>query len=996
MEKCYFFFLRILVFFSLFILQLNAFAQEITISGKVTSSRDHETLPGVSIQVKGTAKRTVTDVKGNYRITVNSKDVLLFTYIGFTPEEVPVAQARGNVLNAELNENVTQLSDVVVVGYGTQRKSDVSGSIVSVKSEALNAVPTTSISEMLRGKASGIQITTESSRPGGSSNILIRGQRSLSGGNAPLYIVDNVPVNNINDINSADIASLEILKDAASQAIYGSRAANGVILITTKRGVEGKVSVEYNGYTGVQQLKKNFSLYSPSEWANLRREAFRTENAAGNYEADEVVFDNVMLDVMNNGTPVDWQKFMINDAWSQKHDISIRGGSDKTRIAASFGYFDQDGMVDGAGFKRGTGRLNVDQKISNKISMGANIAYTRNKLTQEDGNLNEYIITTPLAQPYDANGNLQLFVTGENTTNPKFLNMQTLNETRAERLLFNVFGNFDLFEGFRYRFNASANTRNNEGGTYRTKFYQKGSNIGNSATISTGNYNDYLIENIVSYDRKINTVHQLDVTLVQSVYKETSKTFGLTGSQLPTDLLGYNGIASAQVISTPSRSYTDRTLLSYMGRLRYSLMDKYLFTLTGRVDGSTVFGPNNKYGFFPSVSFAWKMEQEEFIRKQEWINQLKLRVNYGQVGNQAISPYTTLGEVNSYPFLFGDGSFQTGYLPNDQLSNPNLKWETTTSLNLGIDFSILRDRISGSAEYYRTDTKDLLVSKSINQSLGYSSMLINLGQVRNKGVELLLNTVPVRTKDLTVGLDFTFTANRNKLIKLAGITDAEGNPVNDLNNNWFIGEPINVYYNYIFDGIWQTTDDIAGSHMPEAKPGDIRVKDLNGDNKIDANDRDIIYRDPKWFGSFSATVKYKAFDLALDFYTVQGSIRSNPYLYDFNSGGSLSGKNNGIKVNYWTPENPSNEFPRPRYSSSIQYFSSLGYQDNSYLQFRTATLGYTLPATITKKAGVQRLRVYATGNNLFYKTDYSSYSPEVTAGGYPEPRIFLFGLNVTF
>lgn len=987
--------LRLAVLLFVMLTQLSAFAQERMISGKVIAANGNEALPGVTVTKKGTSNRTVTDVNGNYKITALNTEILVFSYVGFANKEVAVSAARNDVLNVSLEMEASGLNEVIVVGYGTQRKSDVSGSIVSIKPDVLNAIPTTSITEMLRGKASGVQITTETSRPGNSSNILIRGQRSLSGGNSPLFIVDNVPVNNINDINAADIASVEILKDASSQAIYGARAANGVILVTTKRGVANKVTIDYNGYTGVQQLKKNFSLYNGNEWAALRREAFRTETANNQYPAEEVIFDNVMLNTIAEGQSVDWQKFMINDAWSQKHDVSLRGGSDKTLVSASIGYFDQRGMVENSGFTRGTARINVDQKVSSKISFGANLAYTRNKLTQEDGTLEEYILTPPLAQPYDANGNLQLHVIGDNaTTNPKFLNDQTLNETTTNRLLLNAFGNFDLFKGFRYRINTSMNIRNNEGGTYRTKLYAKGSNTGNAASISTGGYNDYLVENIFSYDKELNTANRFDATFVQSIYKETSKSVGLSGSQLPSDLLSYNGLPSAQVQGTPTRSITERTLLSYMGRLRYTLMDKYLFTLTSRIDGSTVFGENNKYGVFPSAAFAWKIEQEDFMKSVNWVNQLKFRVNYGQVGNQAVGPYTTLGEVTSYPFLFGN-TFLTGYLPDGTLSNPNLKWETTTSLTMGIDFDLFKGRISGAFDLYDTDTKDLLIRKSINSSLGYSSMLDNLGEVNNKGLEILLNTVPVKTKDFTWGLDFTFTANKNKLVKINGDVDVEGNPVNDIANNWFVGEPISIYRDYIFDGIWQTTDDIAGSHMPNAKPGDVRVRDTNGDNIIDGTDQQIIHRNPKWYGSAGTTARFKAFDLALDFYTVQGSLRRNPYLYDYNSGGSLSGKTNGMKVNYWTPENPSNEFPRPRFSSQILYFSSLGYQNNSYIQFRRATIGYTLPASLSKKAGIERVRAYVTGSNLLNKTEFSSYSPEVEASGYPEPRMFLFGLNLS-
>lgn len=387
------------------LLNPDALAQtsSIIINGVVIDSNG-ETIPGVTVRIKDGQTSTQTNTNGAYSITVsNNETVLVFSYIGFIAQEQRVANRTS--INVTLQEQATNLNEVVVVGYGTQRRSDVSGAIVSVKPDAMNAIPTASISEMLRGKASGVQITTESARPGGSSNILIRGQRSLDGGNAPLYIVDNVPVNNINDINAADIASLEILKDASSQAIYGARAANGVILITTKRGVAGKVGIDYSGYTGVQQLKKNFDLYNGEEWAALRREAFRTENAADNYESDEVVFDPIARQVMSNGESVNWQNFMINDAWAQKHDLSLRGGSDKTQIAASLGYFDQRGMVSGAGFKRGTGRINIDQKINSKVSVGANLSFTKNKLTQEDGGLNEYIITSPLAQPFDANGN---------------------------------------------------------------------------------------------------------------------------------------------------------------------------------------------------------------------------------------------------------------------------------------------------------------------------------------------------------------------------------------------------------------------------------------------------------------------------------------------------------------------------------------------------------------------------------------------------------------
>lgn len=982
--------------FSLVLLALvaeTAVAQQ-QLRGRVVATANQQPLPGVGITVRGSSQRTATDAQGNFSISAELPAVLVFSYVGYAERELPVSTA-GSSLLIMMEVTASQLDEVIVVGYGTQRKSDVSGAVVSVKPEQLNTFPTVSVSELLRGKAAGVRVTTSSSRPGGSSDILIRGQRSLSGGNGPLYVVDNVPVNNIDDLNAADIASLEILKDASSQAIYGARAANGVILITTKRGSTGRAEVTYGGYAGVQSLKKNFDLYTGEEWADLRREAFRAENAQGEYESDEVVFDEVMRRVLANGTAVDWEDFMLRNTWMQKHDISFRGGSEKTRVAGTAGYFKQDGMVEGSDFERGTARLNVDQQLSRFVDIGANLAFTKYLRNQEDGDFNSYLTTQPLAEPFDADGNLQLLINGEAQTNPKFLNEQTYNQTRSERLLFNFFGNVKLYKGLQYRMNTSINTRNNEGAQYRSMLYEKGSNQGNYARIADGKYMDYMIENILSYDNTLNDVNRFDVTLMQSYYKEENKTLVNSGTRLPNDFLGHNGLPAAEVLAAPERTVSDRALISYMGRLRYYLMDRYLFTATTRIDGSTVFGANNKFGIFPSAAFAWRMEQEEFMEPVEWVSQLKWRINYGEVGNQAVSPYTTLGNVNDYQMLFGDGSYQTGYLAASELSNPNLKWETTLSLNLGVDYELFDGRIGGAFEYYKTNTRDLLVRKSINEALGYSSMLINLGEVQNKGFEATLTTMPVRKNDFTWTVDLNFSVNRNKILRINDMLDENGDPVNDLNNSWFIGQPISVYYDYLFDGIWQLDDDMEGSVQPQALPGDVRVVDRTGDGLIDQDDRGIIQRDPKWIGAFNTAVRYKGIDVSAEFYTVQGGFRRNPYLYSFNEGGSLSGKTNGLKVDYWTPENPSNTAPRPRFNGSPQYFSSIGYQDASYVMLRALTLGYTLPKHLASYARLGNARLYVTANNMFSRTGFQSYGPEVTPGAYPEPRTVIFGLNVT-
>jgi TonB-linked SusC/RagA family outer membrane protein len=436
-------------------------------------------------------------------------------------------------------------------------------------------------------------------------------------------------------------------------------------------------------------------------------------------------------------------------------------------------------------------------------------------------------------------------------------------------------------------------------------------------------------------------------------------------------------------------------MLSLLGRVRYNYKDRYLFTAAVRMDGSSVFGPGNKYGVFPSASFAWRVNEEEFMKNMEWISNLKFRLSYGQVGNQGISPYTTLGLADKYMYEFGTYPM-VGYLPDTTLPNPNLKWETSTSTNIGIDFGFIGGRIGGSVELYNTDTTDLLVAKSLSQSTGYSSQLVNMGRVNNRGVEVTLNLVPVKTKEFEWNVDLTFAKNKNEIVRIDGSLDENGQPKNDVNNNWFIGEPMNVYYDYAFDGIWQLDDDIASSHMPDAKPGAIRVKDASGDGKLDDKDRVIMYRDPEWIGTLSTGIFYKGFDVRAELYVSAGGTRYNSYLTSFNQGGDMTGKRNGVRRNYWTANNPSNEAPAPNMTQAPAYITALGYQDASFVRLRNVQIGYNFPKKVTKALSMQSLRMYATLTNIWTMTDVIGYGPEQNPGSYPEPRTVLFGVNVSF
>lgn len=958
---------------------------------------DKDGLPVIGAAVKSSKNKDrvgVSDIDGKFALSVEKGDVLSVVALGFQDGQINVSSALSNLV-ITLKDDVQMLDEVVVVGYGVQRRSDITGAISSVDTEKMKAVPTTSFAEMIRGTATGVQVNLGSAEPGGSSSILIRGRHSLSGDNDPLYVVDGVPMSSIDDVNSNDIASVEVLKDASSQSIYGARAANGVILITTKRGVSGKTKISYDGYVGVQTIDRNFDFYNGEEWAAYRHEAFY--NAYGYYDKDDC-FRGFMKETLENGQEVDWEKVMIHPAIQHSHNIFVQAGTDKTKVATGIGYFDQNGMVQGSDFKKVSGRVNVDQQLGKKVNMGANITYTRSWKQTADGSFNSFVTMPPLAKIYDEKGNLLEDVTeaGESHINPLWNINNSNNKTVQSRFLMNVFLDWKIIEGLSYRLNASMSQRDVDAGSYLGINHTTGRNTQGKATTSMSNSADYLLENIFNYTHDFKGNHHLDATLMQSINYLTWKKQGDTGTGFANDDLSYNAIASATEYGKVDYQVSNRQIVSFLGRVRYNYDNRYLFTAALRVDGSSVFSKNNKFGYFPSTAFAWRLNNEKFMAgAKRWLSNLKLRLSWGQVGNQGISPYTTLGNTDSYYYRFGD-QVAIGYLPSSEIYNPNLKWETSSTGNLGIDFGFLKDRINGTLEVYLTETTDLLVNRSVNQVLGYSSQTVNLGRVENKGIEFTLNTTPVAMKNFNWDLDFSISRNVNSIKKISGEVDENGKPVNDVNNKWFIGYPVNVYYDYKFDGIWQTGDDIASSCMPTASPGAIRIADTNSDGAITEADRVIMQKDPDFIGSVSTKFDFYGFDLgaALD-YSI-GGMFYNPYLTTFAEGGDLTGKRNGVRRDYWTKYNPSNTAPAPNMTQAPAYISSLGYQDASYVRLRSFTLGYTFKPEVISRAKMQALRLYLTASNLWYYTKVLGYGPEQSPGDYPQPRSFIFGLKVTF
>jgi len=984
----------------------------IDIKGVVTGENGLP-LQGATVLLKGTTTGTKTDARGNFTIDAQPGSVLVISYIGYETKEVKIGNSSN--VSVQLIPAIVIGEQVVVVGYGSQKKSDVIGAVSKVDLEKAKAIPTTNVAEMIRGQAAGVQVTLGSARPGGTSDILIRGRNSIRGGNAPLIVLDGFPIENINDVNPDDIASIEVLKDASAQAIYGARASNGVVLITTKRGKVGKLKISVNNYLTTQKLTKNFDLYSADEFAQLRREARRTNNAVVGgvqpYSPDSVNFGGTTqaLEYINfaKGNYANWEKEVLQTGIINSHTITMTGGTETTKLFSSISYFNQKGLIPTADYKRGTFRINLEQKINNRASIEANLNVSTDKQRIESSNL-DFITISPFAGPYDENRNLVRNVAGTNasstTINPLWNIRESDNDVKTNLFNLNLVGNYRLTKNFSYKLNTLLSRRYTDQGIYISSIHGSGVTDKGRANVINNLREEYLIENIVNYKGQLSDNHRFDVTLVQSVNQRNTSRTESEGTGFGNDILRYDGISNALFYKT-TRVEEQYRLASLLGRVRYTLMDKYLFTFTSRYDGASVFAENNKWGFFPAGAVAWQMHKEKFLSNVKAISSMKLRVSYGAVGNQSLDPYTTLGVVGNYPYIF-NGALFSGYLPGTQLNNLNLSWETSTTLNAGLDFGLFKNRLTGSVDYFSTRTTDLLTDISLSGIGGYTNTITNGGETKNHGLEILLSGNIIRKNDFNWNVTASYTRYRNEIVK-TGVVGVAGEQKNDLGRGRYVGEPINNIRSYIFDGIFQTDDEaknsaqgtLGGTVTPFQNPtnlvaGAIKLKDTNGDGVINDNDQVITPTDPKWFSSISTTLSYKSFDLLADLYIVEGTMKINPYLSSFNEGGTIQSVRNGIKVDYWTPENPSSTFPRPNYSAAPPNISALGLRESSYVRLRTLSLGYNMQNKLLDKIKLSSLRVYVTASNLFTITEYKSYSPENNPNQFPDTKSFTFGLNV--
>lgn len=980
-------------------------------------------LPGASIVVKGTTIGTSTDFDGNFTLNApQDATTLVASYIGYTTKEVPISK---DPITITLQEDASQLEEVIVVGYGTQKKSDVVNAVAVTDMEKAVLTPTADVNEMLRGRIAGLQVDVGGGtlRPGGTSDIIFRGQGSIEGSVSAIYVVDGIIRDGgIEDIDSDDIESVEFLKDASAQAIYGSRGANGVVLITTKRGKKGKVSVSYHGYVTSKSIERNFDVYSGQEFAQLRREAVRSNIADDTYPNDEDIFSELELASIANNEFVDWEDELVRNGYVNSQAISVSGGSEFTKVFGSINYFKEEGIIPTSSYTRKTLRLNVDQKISDKFSVNFDLNLL-NDDTERAANVN-VITTSPLGRAYDEDGNLTQFPSGEelSAVNPLWNLREQDNDEKGNDYVVNVTPIWQITKNLQYQLKTNLTRRTSERGQYQSSLSSAGDDVGGIARIENTLTESYLIENILTYDKAFNENNKLNVTLVQSAQENKySRTF-TEGQGFSNESLGYDGITNAVGNVTVERDKNQQRLSSFMARARYNLNDKYLLTATARADGASVNSEDNKWSFNPAASFAWKIHNENFLKDVNAVQELKFRASYGSLVNDLGRAYTSLFTADGQNYIF-DGESSSGYSPSVILPNTDLKFERITTLNLGLDFSVFNRFLTGTVDYYDARTTDLLLRRGVPSITGYQYTFFNAGELQNTGVELNLTANIINTDDFKWSISTNWSKNKNKLLEL--YNDGDGNPITkDDTYGYYVGQPVGVIYQYEFDGIWQEGEDFANapqanpeSSLPQEdlRPGDIKIKDTNGvdengnetgipDGKITPEDRVFKSPYPDWFGSLSTSVAYKGFDLFVDFYTVQGISKVNPFLSDFNNGGTLSGKLNGVKVDYYTPENPSTSFPRPNYDTTPLYLNSLAVKDASYVRLRTVSLGYTLPNAITSDLNLEQIRFYVTGTNLFTNTDYIGYSPEVNIRstysnadtGYPDARSFTFGVRVKF
>jgi TonB-linked SusC/RagA family outer membrane protein len=981
MRKFYHFIILLLLMLTL---PLSVVFSQKTISGNVTSGDEGLPMIGATVLIKGTSSGTVTDIDGNYSITAMEENAtLVFSYTGYSSYEILVGTQ--TVINVVLDLDIAQLDEVVVVGYGTQKKSDITGAVASVSKTRLEQVPNVNFAQALQGAIPGVTINlNDAGAEGGDLSILVRGRNSIEASNTPLIILDGIPYSgSVSEINPDDIASIEVLKDASAAAIYGSRGSNGVILISTKKGEIGKPSINYSGYYGIQKIANIPRVLTGPEFFDFKT----LRNPDQITDSERAIY--------NNGTFTDWADETTRTGQKQQHTMSVSGGTEKMRYFVSGTFLDVTGIAEGDDFQRYTTRLNLEANVADWLTIGTNTQLSladRSGFTPSwSGGIDGAFYMNPLTTIRDEAGKLSIYPWPEDIYwgNPL---QHTLAENKDNRykVFSNNYVNVDIpwIPGLKYRLNTGVEYANRERNTYYGRNTKNGLEDGGSSDIRNRVDNNYIVENILSYNKAFGK-HNVFVTALYSYQKDSWEEHRTEAQGFPNDVLTWHQAATANLV-TPSSGFQREDLLSQMLRVNYSFNSRYLITLTGRRDGFSGFGTNRKWGFFPSVALGWNISNESFLNDVQFLDQLKLRVSYGENGNQAVGPYETLARLSEFSYLDGS-STAPGYIPS-KLGNPDLGWETTKSFNIGLDFAFLKGRVSGSLDFFNADTYDLLLDRSISSVHGITSITENIGETSNKGIELALTTYNISSPNLKWTTSATVSYIKNEIVSLYGILDDEGNETDDVLNRWFIGQPIRVNFGKLFDGVFQTGDEIGTSAQPDARPGDAKVKDINEDGKIDDQDRVINGQlDPKYIWGLTNTLQYRDFSLTVFIHGANGVTRRNTLLND----DVWSSRRNTTLKNWWSPENPTNEFYANAENANPD--GAQFYEKADFIRLKDISLAYDLPLSFQKKIGVEKLRVYVAGRNLATITKFEGLDPELNNDrDVPLQKEYLVGLILGF
>ena len=984
---------RYLCFVFVMLVVQCAFAQDRTITGTVTDNKQ-EPLIGVNVVVKGnTSVGAITDLNGKYSLSVpEGKATLVFSYIGYVTQEVSVGSR--NTVDVVLVDDAQALDEVVVVGYGVVKKRDLVGSIASVKSQDITAVPTSNVLESMQGKIAGLDMTRSSGQPGSAFNFTIRGNRSLTASNAPLILVDGIAYGTDIDINPNDVESIEVLKDASTTAIYGSRGANGVILVTTKKGKEGKAKVDFNAYWGPSFSTNLPKVNNTEQYVAMRREAMRAVGQWNSPADDGVIWDAVALERIKNNVNTDWYDLIMDDATTQNYQVSISGGTDATKVSFSLDYFDETGILIGDDFDRFNGRINVSQRIMKGMEAGASALFTTSTRNAAPNNVFHAAQTKePYGVPFNEDGSLNKYpFTGSGATDINMLFNQDKNnyvdETKSNRFFGTLFLNWEIIKGLQFRTNFGYDSQNSRNGHFEgvnSTFVEsnKGlAKVSKNETHSTA----WTWENTLTYTKDFD-IHSLTAMVGHSMSKSSSEDTYAEGKGLSFEQSLFHNLDGTQQDYALSSTLTESSMLSYFARLNYKLLDKYLLTATLRADGSSVLAKGNRWGYFPSVAVAWRMKDEHFLSSVDEISDLKLRLSYGLSGNSAVSPYQTTGGLSKTIYEFGTVPAY-GYHPYS-MANLELQWEKTRVLNFGVDFGLFNNRVYATIDAYKTWTSDLLLPMILPGHTGFTEVISNVGKTETRGIDLSINTVNFDTKDFKWTTDLTFSANKEEITAL-------NTNQNDVGSGWFIGSPTKVFYDYEKIGIWQTSEAAEAAKYGQ-EPGDIKVRDQTNDGAIDANnDRKVLgQQTPKWTAGLNNRFEYKGWELSFFLYARVGHLIQNEAAANFNP----SGWNNSIACDYWTPENPTNAYPRPNFNKneSMLYKSTLAYCKGNFLKIKDITFGYSFPKQMISKLNMSKLRIYTTLKNFFTFSAVDDYDPE--RGGsnsYPMTKQVVFGINVSF